>query len=73
MRKARGAEESEPKVDPLYKELVVLDQRGNEKLAQDSGEEDNRRLQRIKKRERGLLLHRHEANQRKVSGRWEPA
>lgn len=33
-------QESEPKVDPLYKELDVLDRRGNEELAQDSREED---------------------------------
>ncbi|MGI0128878.1 MAG: IS66 family transposase, partial [Thermoplasmata archaeon] len=65
LRKARAAEEAEPRSERLGEELVGLYRWLNEELARDDGAMNRRHLHRIGKRELGRLRHRYE------SSRWE--
>ncbi|MHB8352723.1 MAG: IS66 family transposase, partial [Thermoplasmata archaeon] len=65
LRKARAAEEAEPKSELLCEELVGLYRWLTEELARDDGTANRRRLHRIGRRELRRLLGRYEGS------RWE--
>ena len=66
LRKARAAEEAEPRSELLCEELVGLYRWFTEELARDDRVTNRRRVHRIGKRELGRLLRRYEASRWRV-------